>query len=140
MDNMSKDSPAKKEPETSPAAALPMDGSGLTPDELAELDPDFAAESAPDRNEALALRTRLQENAESSPELYAGDVDAAWDRADSGEETVGGSSPTPDQDRVDELGAAVGVTYGDAEPLHDKVAERDQKRWELDPRSAEDAV
>ena len=122
------------------ASGQTMNDGGTTPDELAELDPDFQAEGEPDRNEALALRTRLQENAESSPELSAGDIDAAWDRADSGEETVGGSAPTPDQDRVDELGAAVGVTYGDAEPLHDKLAERDQKRWELDPRSAEDAA
>ena len=73
------------------------------------------------------------------PVLSGGDVDAAWDDA-SGEETVGGSSPTPDQDEVDELGKAVGVTYSDTEPLHttEKVERRDDARWELDPASADD--
>ena len=75
-----------------------------------------------------------------TPRLSGGDVDAGWDQADSGEETVGGSSPTPDQDQVDELGAALGVTYSDTEPLHttEKIEKRDDKRWELDPASAED--
>ena len=85
------------------------------------------------------LRERLQDTA-SSPELSGGDVDAAWERADAGEETVSGPSPTPDQDVVDELGEAVGVSYQDAEPLaiEDKLARRDDRRWELDPASSED--
>ena len=72
--------------------------------------------------------------------LTGGDVDAAWDQADVGEETVGGSTPTPDQDVVDDLGRAAGVTYSDTEPLRpdEKVAVRDEKRWEIDPASAED--
>jgi len=55
---------------------------------------------------------------------------------------VGGSTPTPDQDRVDELGEAVGVTYEDTEPLDidDKLNKRDKQRWELDPRSADEAA
>jgi len=74
-----------------------------------------------------------------TPRLSGGDVEAAWDQ-DTGEETVGGSNPTPDQDRVDELGQAAGITYSDTEPLHttEKVERRDDKRWELDPASAED--
>ena len=72
--------------------------------------------------------------------MTGGDVDAAWDEVDVGEETVGGSTPTPDQDVVDDLGRAAGVTYSDSEPLRpeDKISERDEKRWELDPASAED--
>src|SRR4029077_5451497 len=72
--------------------------------------------------------------------LAGGDVDAAWDEVDVGEETVGGSTPTPDQDVVDDLGRAVGVTYSDTEPLRpeEKEARRDERRWELDPASAED--
>ena len=72
--------------------------------------------------------------------LTGGDVDAAWVEADVGEETVGGSTPTPDQDIVDDLGRAAGVTYADSEPLRpeDKIVERDEKRWEVDPASAED--
>ena len=72
--------------------------------------------------------------------LAGGDIDAAWDQASSGEETVGGSSPTPDQDIVDEIGRAVGLNYEDAEPLHttEKIERRDQERWELHPASSED--
>lgn len=72
--------------------------------------------------------------------LAGGDIDAAWDQAAAGEETVGGSSPTPDQDIVDEIGRAVGVTYDDTEPLHttEKIERRDQERWELHPASSED--
>ena len=57
--------------------------------------------------------------------LTGGDIDAAWDQADVGDETVGGSSPTPDQDIVDEIGKALGVTYADGEPLHttEKIAD-----------------
>jgi uncharacterized protein DUF6335 len=71
--------------------------------------------------------------------LAGGDIDAAWDQASSGEETVGGSSPTPDQDIVDEIGRAVGINYEDAEPLNtEKIERRDQERWELHPASSED--
>lgn len=52
--------------------------------------------------------------------------------------------PTPpsslDLNRVDEIGKALGVEYQDNEELKgaDKIAERDRKRWELDPASSED--
>lgn len=72
--------------------------------------------------------------------LTGGDVDAAWDDAAGGEESVGGSTPTPDQDVVDDLGRAAGVTYADTEPLRigDKEQARDDERTELDPASSED--
>ncbi|ALA58754.1 DUF6335 family protein [Nitrospira moscoviensis] len=75
-----------------------------------------------------------------SPVLSGGDMDAAWEQADVGTETVGGSNPTPDQDIVDEVGKAVGIEYQDNEPLKfgDKMAERDERRWELNPASSED--
>ena len=86
------------------------------------------------------LRRELREHHSRTPVLSGGDLDADWARADVGEETVGGSAPTPDQDIVDELGEAVGVTYEDNEPLRtaEKVEERDRKRWELDPASSDD--
>jgi len=87
------------------------------------------------------LRRELREHHSRTPNLSGGDIDADWARADIGDETVGGSSPTPDQDIVDELGQAVGLTYEDNEPLHaaeEKVEERDRRRWELDPASSED--
>lgn len=71
--------------------------------------------------------------------LSGGDIDAAWESSDvSGEESVGGTASTPDQDIVEDLGEALGITHDDDEELdtEDKLAERDRKRWELDPRSA----
>jgi hypothetical protein len=89
---------------------------------------------------AEQLKRELREHHSRTPQLSGGDLDADWARADIGDETVGGSAPTPDQDIVEELGEAVGLTYEDNEPLqpNDKVEERDRKRWELDPASSED--
>ena len=72
--------------------------------------------------------------------LAGGDVDAVSEEVDVGEEAVGGSTPTPDQDVVDDLGRAAGVTYSDTEPLRpeEKIGRRDESRWEMDPASAED--
>jgi hypothetical protein len=86
------------------------------------------------------LDSKLRTPQRGVPELSAGDIDAAWDRGDEGEETVGGSNPTPDQDIVEDLGKAVGVTYSENEPLRlgEKEEERDSQRSELDPASSED--
>jgi hypothetical protein len=56
------------------------------------------------------------------------------------DETGDESSPRPDENVVDELGEEVGVEFEDAEPLRpiEKVAERDERRWELDPASSLD--
>lgn len=72
--------------------------------------------------------------------LSGGDVDAVADEAGAGAETVGGSVPTPDQDIVEVLGKAAGVTYQDDEELNpvEKIKKRDRKRWELNPSSSED--
>ena len=87
------------------------------------------------------LEERLNEHHSMDPSLSAGDVDAAWEgSAVAGEESVGGSAPIPDQDNVDEIGEAAGVTYQDEEPLNSdkKILERDRHRWELNPASADD--
>lgn len=85
------------------------------------------------------LTKKLRQNKSTSPALSGGDIDAAWDNADVGDETVGGETSTPDQDVVEELGIAVGLTYEDGEPLHstEKIEARDKHRWELDPASSE---
>jgi hypothetical protein len=66
--------------------------------------------------------------------LTGGDVDADRMRAwDCGDEAVGGSVATPDQDIVDELGRALGVAREpDAEvwTSHDILRERDRHRWQ----------
>ena len=56
------------------------------------------------------------------------------------QETPGAITPTPDQDRVDDIGKALGVQYEDNEKLKasDKIAKRDKHRWELDPASSDD--
>ncbi len=87
------------------------------------------------------LAESRREHNEASPDLTAGDVDADWEDAYSvGDEAPGGDNPTPDQDRVDDIGKALGVQYDDNEELKaaDKIAERDKHRWELDPASSDD--
>jgi hypothetical protein len=92
-------------------------------------------------NGSNELRDSLEVHNSKGPLLSGGDIDADWASSDqSGEESVGGSAPTPDQDVVDELGAAVGITYADDEELNteEKLGQRDRQRWELDPRSADE--
>ncbi len=87
------------------------------------------------------LEEKLNEHNSMDPTLSGGDVDAAWeDSVVAGEENVGGSAPTPDQDMVDEIGKAAGLTYRDDEPLDSdkKILDRDRHRWELDPKSTDD--
>lgn len=87
------------------------------------------------------LRSELRLHTEASPELTAGDVDAKWQDAYAvGDETPGGDNMTPDQDRVDDIGKAIGVVYDDDEELMggDEINARDEHRWELDPASKED--
>jgi Family of unknown function (DUF6335) len=78
---------------------------------------------------------------ELGPLLCGGDVDADWARAESaGDEGVGGSTATPDQDVVDELGCALGVEQeADAELriTGDILNERDQLRWRLEAVAAD---
>jgi hypothetical protein len=87
------------------------------------------------------LAAELQRHTETSPKLTAGDIDARWQDAYSvGDETPGGDNPTPGQDRVDDIGRALGINYRDDEELRggDEVVERDKHRWELDPASSDD--
>jgi Family of unknown function (DUF6335) len=136
---------AGKKPEIQQKESFFIDA-GRLETEIYEPDPEVREEFAeaavlgdPSRR---FLLNQLRENAPAeSPVISGGDVDAAWDQSDvSGEETVGGSNPTPDQDIVEDLGKAAGLTYQDNEPLdpNEKVAERDRHRWELEPESSED--
>ena len=103
------------------------------------LDLDQSASAA--RSGRRELEQARREHTETSPVMTAGDVDADWEDAYAGgDEAPGGDNPTPDQDRVDDIGKALGVEYDDSEELKaaDKITERDRHRWELDPASAED--
>ncbi len=77
----------------------------------------------------------------SSPALTGGDIDAAWEQAATvGDEAVGGTAPTPDQDITEEIEAAVGLEMDDRAFLRtqDILEGRDDRRWELDPMSSQD--
>ncbi len=87
------------------------------------------------------LAARLRDDSSADPTITAGDLDANWANAQfSGDETPVGSSPTPDQGVVDEIGTAMGIQYADGEELKvgEKEEERDKHRWELDPASSDD--
>jgi hypothetical protein len=127
------------------SAMMLQDPQGKQPDDEEE-DPiakdvkdlfDEAQELAYGRDE---LVRQLEVHTDKTPELSGGDIDADWERADSGEEAVGGENPTPDQDVVEDIGKAVGLTYQDNEPLRidDKLSKRDESPWELDPASSVD--
>jgi len=93
------------------------------------------------RSGRAALLHARRNHTETDPALTGGDVDADWEDAYAiGDEAPGGDNPTPDQDRVDDIGRALGIEYQDNEELKasDKIAARDKHRWELDPASAED--
>lgn len=68
----------------------------------------------------------------------AGDPDALQDQAKVvGEEAIGGTTPTPDQDNVDEIAAAVGINTQAEHPVRvtREMHRRDEQRYELDPES-----
>jgi len=85
------------------------------------------------------LEEDLEEHHFTSPDMTGGDIDADWEDADtgSGAEAVGGTEPTPDQDVVDELGEAVGITYEDDEPLNIEKKMREMRDSRLEPPEEE---
>jgi hypothetical protein len=88
------------------------------------------------------LAEQVASHTETSPVLTGGDPDADWFRAySSGEEAVGGSVATPDQDVVDEIGRALGVSQDLDAPVttsDEILRRRDRFRWHLE-RDAADA-
>lgn len=115
--------------------------------ELLDVEPDaevkeaFADAEKVNEGSQEQLIEKLEQYTNTSPVLSGGDVDAAWEDADDvGEEAAGGPNPTPDQDVVEEIGEAFGVTFEDNEPLSvvEKLEKRDEDRWELNPASADE--
>lgn len=83
------------------------------------------------------VKAKSDRMAAGSPPV-AGDPDAMQEQAKVvGEEAVGGTTPTPDQDVVDDIGDAVGVNIAPGEPVEvsEEMHARDRQRWELDPES-----
>lgn len=94
-----------------------------------------------DAGEVGRLADELAGHHETSPALSGGDMDADWQRAhDSGEEAVGGSVATPDQDVVDEIGRALGVAQEPPAEVHTSeqiLRDRDRLRWHLERDAAD---
>lgn len=106
-----------------------------------DIEADFEARQRLGHPGRQKLERRLEAHHSKSPDVSGGDLDADWERADqSGEEAVGGSVATPDQDNVDDIGRAAGLTYQDDEPLHtgEKMRKRDEHRAELDRDTVEE--
>ena len=101
-------------------------------------------EGGEDQGRTVGLLREVLEHHETGPAASAGDLDADWQRAQSsGEEAAGGSVSTPDQDRVDEIGHALGVEQPSTAPLRtteEILAERDRRYWELERRAQQKAV
>jgi len=94
-----------------------------------------------DRTGSYSRRSEHHLHNDPDMAIVGGDVDANFEQASVvGEEAVGGTTPTPDQDVVDDLAAAVGIETDDRSFLrtNDMLNDRDDRRWELDPKSSED--
>jgi hypothetical protein len=72
--------------------------------------------------------------------VAGGDVDVDLYLAEVvGEEAIGGTTPTPDQNIIDEVANSVGMDMPDQGLVYTNEAleHRDVDRWELDPQSSE---
>lgn len=92
-----------------------------------------------DGGEVADLVVQTPVRSETEPVLSGGDVDADWQRAaSSGEEAVGGSVATPDQDVVDEIGRALGVEQEPDAPVTTSaeiLQARDRHYWHLERKA-----
>lgn len=100
----------------------------------AEIDDEIA--SVPEAPSELV--ERLRQNTAASPADSGGDLDADWEDVNgSGDESVFGGNPTPDQSDVEANAHAMGINFEDNEPLDftEKLERRDRDRFELDEDS-----
>jgi hypothetical protein len=89
------------------------------------------------RTGVLPPHSRRHDILRDDSALLVGDPDdKSLDNAYVGDETPGGSSPTPDQNEVDDIGRAYGLQEEDSGALRsagEVLARRDRKRTELQP-------
>ena len=125
----------------SDAASDPKNGQAIAEKSARHGVPEEELQGPPARETTLmrddrewAAEAHRQEYHGTSPRLTGGDPDADWERADHvGEEAVGGSVATPDQNVVDELGGALGVPRAPDEEIRTSaeiLEGRDRHRWE----------
>jgi Family of unknown function (DUF6335) len=99
-------------------------------------------EGITDRNTGLG---EMLENAEEgitiSSDVSGDDIEVNHYQAEvEGDEAVGGTTPTPDQNVTEYIEKSVGLEMDDRAFLrtNDILEQRDDQRWELDPTSSED--
>ena len=130
----SRDKRAKKQ-------SIPKDGQAIAERSARLGVPEEELQGPPARETTLmhddrerAVQAHLKDYHDTSPRLTGGDPDADWERADHvGEEAVGGTVATPDQNVVDELGGALGVPRAPDEEVRTSgeiLERRDRHRWE----------
>lgn len=94
-----------------------------------------------DRGVIVGVVEEIASHPESGPALTGGDLDADWVGAyATGEEAVGGSVSTPDQDVVDEIGQALGVGQppdSEVQTSEEILRRRDRLRWHLERDAAD---
>lgn len=94
-----------------------------------------------DRNTSSSrVFSQVNEHMASGKPVAGGDVDAMSEQAKVvGEEAVGGTTPTPDQNEVDDITDSAGVSFAPDDPVKvvDEMHDRDRQRWELDPDSGD---
>ena len=114
------------------------------PTRAPQQDADGRKQQSPTAVAAEALRTgvmpatsRREAEIPNDQEILAGDPDDEMLANEyNGENTPGGSSPTPDQNEVDEIGRAYGLQDEDSGELHsggEVLERRDRHRSELSP-------
>lgn len=104
---------------------------------------DAAARSGLEDNSAMiGAEVPTHDRMASGRSTTAGDPDAmAYQAKVVGEEAIGGTTPTPDQNNVDQIGTAAGLDPEPEQPLAvtDEIDRRDDQRFELDPDSQDAA-
>ncbi|MEB3358611.1 MAG: DUF6335 family protein [Synechococcales bacterium] len=104
--------------------------------------PEAVLQGIDDRDTRAGRRSNeLYDQAQLDKSTTGGDIYTNQYQAEVlGEEAVGGTTPTPDQDIVENLGASMGTDIPDRKPVNGRgmLERRDDKRWELDPQSSED--
>ena len=99
-------------------------------------------EGITDRNQGIGkMLENDAENMEISGDVSGGDIDVNQYQAEvEGDEAVGGTTPTPDQNVTEYIEKAVGLEMDDRAFLrtNDILEQRDDQRYELDPTSSED--
>jgi len=123
----------KKKLQGAPAGGSASVGEG--PGEPADPSPTAVATEAM-RTGVVPPANRTDESNRGDARLKAGDIDtSAMGNATVGDEAPGGSVTTPDQDRVDDIGRALGVQEADSGELRttgELLDARDRKRAQQD--------